>query len=117
MLVFGGSARWEAEAARATAYLGDTHRLQLGELLAALDAAAAAAAAATTTAGAAAGGEAAAGDKGAPEGTPEKENEANSKDKPAHPPPEPVTAQPAPKRSRKQSAPVRRVEGPAPDAP
>ena len=52
ILLFGGSCGWEAEAARATTFLGDTHRLPLGEVLDALDQSAATAA--TTTAAAAA---------------------------------------------------------------
>ena len=43
ILLFGGSCGWEAEAARATTFLGDTHRLPLGEVLDALDQSAAAA--------------------------------------------------------------------------
>ena len=52
ILLFGGSCGWEAEAARATTFLGDTHRLPLGEVLDALDQSAATAA--TTAAAAAA---------------------------------------------------------------
>ena len=124
ILLFGGSCGWEAEAARATTFLGDTHRLPLGEVLDALDQSAAAAAttaaattataAATTTAAVAhaAGETAAAGDKATPEAA-EKENAANAKEKATHPLAD-AAAAPAEgaKRSRKQKAPVKRVEGP-----
>ena len=40
---FGGSSGWDKEAARATTYLDDTHRIPLAEALAALDERAAAA--------------------------------------------------------------------------
>ena len=119
ILLFGGSCGWEAEAARATTFLGDTHRLPLGEVLDALDQSAAtaatttAAAATTTTAVAHAAGEtAAAAEKATPQAA-EKENAANAKAKPTHPLAD-AAAAPAEgaKRSRKQKAPVKRVEGP-----
>ena len=118
ILLFGGSCGWEAEAARATTFLGDTHRLPLGEVLDALDQSAAAATAAAaagtaTVAAAAAAGEAAAADgKAAPEAA-EKENAANAKEKATHPLAEAAAAPPeGAKRSRKQKAPVKRMEGP-----
>ena len=118
ILLFGGSCGWEAEAARATTFLGDTHRLPLGEVLDALDQSAAAATAAAaagtdTTEAAAAAGEAAAADgKAAPEAA-EKENAANAKEKATHPLAEAAAAPPeGAKRSRKQKAPVKRMEGP-----
>ena len=117
VLLFGGSCGWEAEAARATTFLGDTHRLPLGEVLDALDQSAAAAitTAAEGTAAAAAGTattDAAAEDKAAPEAA-EKENAANAKDKPTHPLADAAAAPPeGAKRSRKQKAPVKRMEGP-----
>jgi len=132
IVLFGGSCGWEAEAARATTFLGDTHRLPLGEVLDALDqsaatattaaaaATAAAATAATATATAttttavahAAGETAAAAEKATPQAA-EKENAANAKEKATHPLAE-AAAAPAEgaKRSRKQKAPVKRVEGP-----
>jgi len=109
ILLFGGSCGWEAEAARATTFLGDTHRLPLGNVLDALDRSAAAG---TAAAAAAAGETAEAEDKAAPEAA-EKENAANAKDKPTHPLADAAAAPPeGAKRSRKQKAPVKRMEGP-----
>ena len=125
IVLFGGSCGWEAEAARATTFLGDTHRLPLGEVLDALDQSAATAATTATTATAAtaaatattavahaAGETAAAAEKATPQAA-EKENAANAKEKPTHPLAD-AAAAPAEgaKRSRKQKAPVKRVEGP-----
>ena len=112
ILLFGGSCGWEAEAARATTFLGDTHRLPLGEVLDALDRSAAAGTAATGTA------EPAAAEEKAALETAGKENAANAKDKPRHPLADAAVAQPeGAKRSRKQSAPIKRVEQTLQDTP
>ena len=102
VLVFGGSAKWDAESARSTSYLNDTHRIPLAELVDELAAAATAAAAAAAAAAASTAETTTtvttttpAGKSAAP--PPDKEND--------------TVVQPEKKR-RKQSAPKRAEPGP-----